>query len=261
MPVLLYHAITDHPGEQVAPFSVSPAEFERQVDAVLAAGYRCVPFTELLRLRAAGVPTDRIAVLTFDDGYADFATAALPVLTARKLVSTLYVTTGWLEGTAPREPGPSDRMLAWSQLPELEDAGVEIGAHSHSHPELDTLGAAALRDELRRPKERLEDALGHPVRSVAYPHGYSGPRVRRAAREAGYASGAAVRNVLHGAGDDPFAVPRLMLLRSTPPERFRAWLDGGAPVAGRRESWRTTGWRAYRRGRALLRRAPGSAYR
>lgn len=270
VPVLLYHAITSTPGEHVAPFSVTPAEFERQLDVLLAAGYRCVTFSDLLRRRrahrtglAGEVPSDgaRTAVITFDDGYADFATAALPALLARGLVSTLYVTTGWLTGATDSRPGPSDPMLAWSQLPELEAAGVEIGAHSHSHPQLDTLGAATLRDELRRPKDLLEDALGHEVPSVAYPHGYNGPRVRRAAAAAGYETGAAVRNALHRADDDDFAVPRLMLMRSTSPARFRSWLDGVDGTRGRvRSSLATTGWRAYRRGRAIVRRAPGSAY-
>ncbi|TYP87210.1 polysaccharide deacetylase [Blastococcus xanthinilyticus] len=262
MPVLLYHAVTDSPGRHVAPFSVSPAEFARQLDLVLDAGYRCVTAGELVRLRAERAAPGRLAVITFDDGYADFATAALPALRARSLVSTLYVTTGWLAGGGAREPGPSDPMLAWSQLPELEAAGVELGAHSHSHPQLDTLGRAALDEELRRPKQLLEDALGHEVPGMAYPHGYSGPRVRRATRAAGYGSGAAVRNALHRPDDDPFAVSRLMLMRGTTTEQFGAWLAGvdgrsGSPLAG----WATVGWRAYRRGRALVRRRPGSAYR
>jgi peptidoglycan/xylan/chitin deacetylase (PgdA/CDA1 family) len=254
----------------VAPFSVTPADFERQLDLLLEAGYRCVPFSELVRQRrfpvgapGGSAPSDgsRTAVVTFDDGYADFATAALPALRARGLAATMYVTTGWLEGSPHRSPGPADPMLSWAQLPELEAAGVEIGAHSHSHPQLDTLGATALRDELRRPKERLEDALGHVVPSVAYPHGYNGRRVRRAAAAAGYETGAAVRNALYRVDDDDFAVPRLMLMRSTSPAQFRSWLDGtDGTRGGSRESLATRGWRAYRRGRAIVRRAPGSAY-
>jgi peptidoglycan/xylan/chitin deacetylase (PgdA/CDA1 family) len=270
VPVLLYHAVSRSPGNQVAPFSVTPAEFGRHLDLLLEAGYRCVPFSDLVRLRRSPVPPpggappsggSRTAVLTFDDGYADFATAALPALQSRGLAATLYVTTGWLEGTPHRSPGPEDRMLSWDELPELEAAGVEIGAHSHSHPQLDTLGATDLRDELRRPKELLEDVLGHVVPSVAYPHGYNGRRVRRAAAAAGYESGAAVRNALYRADDDDFAVPRLMLMRSTPPARFRSWLEGlDGTRGGSRESLATMGWRAYRRGRAIVRRAPGNAY-
>jgi peptidoglycan/xylan/chitin deacetylase (PgdA/CDA1 family) len=201
-------------------------------------------------------------VITFDDGYADFARTALPALQARSLVATLYVTTGWIEdGKTAREPGPDDPMLSWSQLPELLSAGVELGAHSHTHPHMDTLGASALRDELRRPKELLEDALRRPVESFAYPHGYNGPRVRERTREAGYRSGAAVRNILHRPGEDLFAISRLTLTRTTTEAQFSSWLDGVDGTAGpRQESVATKGWRAYRRARAVLRRAPGSEW-
>ncbi|SFF51180.1 polysaccharide deacetylase family protein [Blastococcus tunisiensis] len=265
VPVLLYHAITDTPGRQIAPYSVSPAVFAEHLSLLVGAGFRCVPFGALMSGR--GGPDgwrgdERIAVITFDDGYADFATAALPALQARGLPSTLYVTTGWLAGSPVREPGPEDRMLAWGQLPELVEAGVELGAHSHSHPQLDTLGGGALRDELSTPRRLLEDALGRPVTTFAYPHGYHGPRVRRLTEEAGYASAAGVRNAVSRPGEHPFSVSRLMVTRDLTPARFSAWLEGrDGRRSTHREAPATTGWRAYRRARAVVRRRPGSDYR
>jgi peptidoglycan/xylan/chitin deacetylase (PgdA/CDA1 family) len=268
VPILLYHAVTDEPGDQIAPFTVSPAAFERQLDVLLGSGYRCITFGEYMRGAGTGAGAvdgtaqDRLAVLTFDDGFADFAEHALPAMVARGLPSTLYVTTGWLADAPHREPGPTDRMLAWAQLPELVEQGVELGAHSHSHPQMDTLPTAAVRDELRRPKEELEDALGTPVRSFAYPHGYHGPRVRRLAELAGYRSAAAVRNCLTSPRDDPFSVSRLTVLRTTSPAQFASWLTGtGEALGARPEALRTKGWRAYRRARAVVQRRPGSDFR
>ena len=261
VPVLLFHAVTDTPGAVAAPFACRPDDFDRHLDAVLAAGYRCVTFSELLRLQADGAPLDGLAVLTFDDGYADFASAALPRLSARSLVCTLYLTTGWLQGRGERPPGPTDPMLSFDQLPELIEQGVELGAHSHSHPQMDTLRSRQLQDELVRPKAILEDVLDRPVTSFAYPHGYNGPRVRRATRQAGYDSAAAVRNVLHLPDEDRYAVSRLTVTAHTRADDVSAWLAGveGRPPRGG-ESWKTRGWRAYRRGRALLTRRPGSDY-
>jgi peptidoglycan/xylan/chitin deacetylase (PgdA/CDA1 family) len=153
-------------------------------------------------------------------------------------------------------------MLSWSQLPELLDQDVELGAHSHSHPHMDTVPTRGVLDELRRPRELMEDALGRPVTTFAYPHGYHGPRVRRLTERAGYSSAAAVRNSLTAAGDHPFSVSRLTVLRSTSPTEYASWLTGRGPALGvGREALRTRGWRAYRRARAVARRRPGSDYR
>jgi peptidoglycan/xylan/chitin deacetylase (PgdA/CDA1 family) len=270
VPILLFHAVTTRPGSHIAPFTVSPDEFERHLDTVLDCGRTCVTFGDLTRDEqgSSGGPDDPLGgardsvVITFDDGYADFAESALPALAARSLPSTMFLTSGWLAGGPSREPGPTDPMLSWSQLPELLERGVELGAHSHSHPQMDTLTAAALSDELVRPKEQLEAALGQEVDLFAYPHGYNGPRVRRATRASGYRAAAAVRNALHQPGGDPFAVARLTVTRTTTAQDIATWLDGvGVEVAGRGDSLRTRGWRAYRRGRALVRGASGSDYR
>jgi peptidoglycan/xylan/chitin deacetylase (PgdA/CDA1 family) len=127
---------------------------------------------------------------------------------------------------------------------------------------MDTLREPQLRCELRQSKDRLEEALGEPVDTFAYPHGYNGPRVRRVTRESGFRVAAAVRNALHPVGEDPFAVSRLTVHSTTTAQEVAAWIAGrGAPVAGPQEALRTRGWRAYRRGRAILRGTPGSDYR
>ena len=92
----------------------------------------------------------RPVVLTFDDGFADFHDRALPLLARYGFTATVFVTTGWIADSgapdaAHRRPG---RMLSWSQIAEAAATGVEIGAHSHGHPELDLLAAESLRREL-----------------------------------------------------------------------------------------------------------------
>ena len=72
------------------------------------------------------------------------------------------------------------------EVAELARAGVEIGAHSVDHPDLEQLRYEEVVDQLRRSREVLEDLIGAPVRSMAYPYGRAGAQTTRAAAEAGY---------------------------------------------------------------------------
>lgn len=263
IPLLLYHSVARSPSPAIAGFSVSPERFARQLDAVVESGRTPLTVSQYAAGLAAGTLPERPLVITFDDGYADFAEHALPELATRSLRCTLYIATGFLEGRpdhrVPRQP--PDRMLAWSQLRELAAAGVEIGAHSHSHYQLDTLGAARAREEIVSSKGLLEEELGTEVSTFAYPHGYSSARVRSAVRAAGYRSAAAVKNAFSSEGDDLFALARLTVLSSSDEQRFTGWLQGvSAPQAPPRERVRTMVWRGYRRSRSLVTGRPGTEF-
>jgi peptidoglycan/xylan/chitin deacetylase (PgdA/CDA1 family) len=262
IPVLLYHSISDRPPPYVARFAVPPRDFEQHLELV-ATGDRTpltvAAFVDVLRGRTPLPP--RSLLITFDDGVADFADTALPALRRFGLPATLYVPTGLLRGSPQRVRLASvgDALLEWSQLAELDGAGVEIGAHSHTHPHLDTLGTRAARDEIERSKALLEDELGHRVRTFAYPNGYSSARVRRLVAAAGYDGACAVKHAFSSPSDDPLAIARLMLTSTTMVDDVRAWLDGGrARDAPRHDRAATRAWRVFRRARAIVRRRPGS---
>jgi GT2 family glycosyltransferase len=126
---------------------------------------------------------------------------------------------------------------------------------------MDTMSTKGIREELRLPKQLLEDALGQSVPLFAYPHGYSGPRVRRLTKEAGYTAAAGVRHMLSRPDDDRFAVSRLLVQDTTTAEEFSAWLQGrGARKQRRGDSMATRGWRTYRRGKAILQGRPVSVF-
>jgi peptidoglycan/xylan/chitin deacetylase (PgdA/CDA1 family) len=263
VPILLYHTVSDEPSPLMRPFTVTPTAFGRQLDAVVSSGVTVLPVSDFVRRRETGTLPSRPAVITFDDGFADFAEHALPALAERGLASVLYVTTGFLDGcpATPAQARPADATLHWSQLAELTATGVEIGAHSHTHPYLDTLPAAAAREEIVRSKALLEDELGRPVESFAYPNGYSSAAVRRLVREAGYRSACAVGNTLSSAGDDRFALARLTVRDTTTTAELARWLEGtGAPPPRTRERVSTRAWRAYRRTRAVAAGVPGSDF-
>lgn len=253
IPILLYHSVSTDPPRWIAPFAVTPAVFARQVDSIVGSGRNAITVSQLCAALAGQSPMPpRPVVITFDDGFADFADAAA-VLAQHHIPSTLYVTTGALRGSGPRSPElaiPPAPMLDWSQLVELESSNVEIGAHTHTHRQLDAMPTKEVADELRRSKHMLEDELGHQVQSFAYPHGFNCRRIRRVVATVGHTSACAVMDALSSPRDEPFSLARLTVRATTTPHQLAAWLDGrGARVAPYRERLRTKAFRMYRRAR------------
>lgn len=260
VPVFLYHSVSDDPPRWLAPLTVGPRTFVDHLDVIADSGLHVVPLRRLVAAMLGGPSLPpRSAVLTFDDGYADFASIVAPLLVARRLPATLYVTTGALGGHGRSSGGgvfPSAATLSWGQVRDLDGTCVEIGGHTRTHPQLDTLPAKSLREEVGDCKRELEDALGHSVVSFAYPHGYSSREVRALVREVGWTSAAAVRGpvgALSSCRDDPLWFARLMVRADIDRDRFGLWTRGdGASVTPFPEKLRTRGWRAYRRTRAAV---------
>ncbi|HEY0998913.1 MAG TPA: polysaccharide deacetylase family protein, partial [Streptosporangiaceae bacterium] len=126
----------------------------------------------------------------------------------------------------------------------------EIGAHSHTHRQMDLLSGNQLADELSRSRDLLAETLGHSIRSFAYPHGYWRSRVLRLVDAAGFDSSCAVGNSLCSAKDHPLALSRLMVRADTDTSVIAAWLDGsGARVLPPQHRLLAYGWRQYRRSR------------
>ncbi len=260
VPVLLYHSVSQDPPPWLAPFTVTPRAFTEQLTRIADSGRTVVPLHRLVAALRGGHPLpERPLVLTFDDGYADFYWTAAPALSERELPATLFVTTGAVHPPGGEAEGsllPDAPMLTWRQITTLDALGVEIGGHSRTHPQLDTLPGRRLCEEIGGCKRELEDILGHPVSAFAYPHGYSSPAVRRKVQKAGWSSACAVANAFSSQADDPLRIARLTVMADTPAERFQDWLDGlGAPLSPFPERLRTRGWRTYRRLRARLARS------
>lgn len=253
VPILLYHAITADPPAWIAEYAVTPAAFRAQLDAVVASGRQPLTVSQYIDGRSGTAPLPpRPVLITVDDGFADFADNALPALAERNLPCTLYVTTGACAGRPRQTVLPDAAMLRYADLPGLEAAGVEIGAHSHTHRQLDLLPGREVAQELSISRDLLAETLGHRIRSFAYPHGYWRPGVRRLAGAAGFDSACAVGNAWSSARDHRLAMSRLMVRADHDLASVTSWLDGpGARVLPGSHRVLAFGWRQYRRASQL----------
>jgi peptidoglycan/xylan/chitin deacetylase (PgdA/CDA1 family) len=242
--VLCYHSV--HPSNGIR--SATPALFERHL-GWLAEHCEVVPFRSIpdaMTVAARGKP---VVAITFDDGYEDNHRVALPILTRLGLPATIFVTTGLID----QEPAVIRRFakvwhaseddvrgMTWDQVEDARAAGVEIGAHTRTHPILRDLDDQRAEEEIGGSKRTIEDHLGVRVTSFAYPFGK--PREHLTGRtvdlvaQLGFRSAAAIRYRGVRPGDDPLCVPRFAVTED-PVDVLAAKVAGRLEVIGL--------WQAY----------------
>ncbi|MEU9441599.1 polysaccharide deacetylase family protein [Streptomyces sp. NPDC048304] len=256
VPILMYHSVATAPNDATRALSVAPEAFAEQMALIGDLGLTPVTTAGLAARWRSGRPLPaRPVLITFDDGYEGVHRHALPVLAKHGFPATLFVSTGWIRGTYDTGGG-LDTMLDWRQVRDLAATGVEIGGHSHTHPQLDQLDDAALRTELTRCTEIVADELGARPASFAYPYGYSDRRVREAVRAGGYAQALAVGNGLARRRQGPYALRRVTVRRSTGAEEFERLLHGRSIARTfARDRALTKGYALVRRARQVRRKA------
>nr|WP_168507691.1 polysaccharide deacetylase family protein [Streptomyces sp. S1D4-11]QIY94957.1 polysaccharide deacetylase family protein [Streptomyces sp. S1D4-11] len=256
VPILMYHSIAAAPNDATRELSVGPEAFAEQMALLGDQGFTPVDTAALAASWRSGGPLpERPVLITFDDGYEGVHRHGLPVLAKHGFASTLFVSTGWIKG-AYDTGGGLDAMLSWAQVRELAAEQVEIGGHSHTHPQLDQLSDDALRFEVLRCKEIIADELGTRPASFAYPYGYSSRRVRQVVRETGFAQSLAVGNGLARRRQGPYALQRVTVRRNTGIEEFERLVEGRAIARNFvRDRALTKGYAMVRRARQVRRKA------
>lgn len=235
--ILTYHGISD----RASPITVSPEVFAQHVHFLASGTVTVTPLADLLRRTDEEGPA---LAITFDDAFAHFEERAWPLLRDHGLPVTLYAVSGRAGGDnrwdGRHTPAiPTFPLCDWETLGRLAEEGVEIGAHSRSHPDLRQLPDEELREEIEGCAEEIASRLGKRPAHFAYPFGFSDGRVEAAAAAA-YRTAVTTELSLLRPGDGPHALPRLdafYLRRRGRLERFgsdpfarfvrgRAWLRG-----------------------------------
>jgi peptidoglycan/xylan/chitin deacetylase (PgdA/CDA1 family) len=189
MSILCYHTVDD---EFRSRLSLTPAQFDEHC-RWLAADRDVVPLdTAVSLLDARGrLPRGTVA-LTFDDGLEGVYRHVYPTLIRHGLPATVFMVTGTLTGDHPHvdwidgTPPGVLRTVSADQMQEMARDGIDFGSHSSRHLDLPSLEGAACEEDLRRSRVVMEELLGTPVGTLAYPRGRHSAEVRRAARRAGF---------------------------------------------------------------------------
>jgi len=222
--ILLYHAVGTRLRHDPYGISISTELFERHM--ALLAGIKDIRPVGLLDWRPASQGL-HVAV-TFDDGYRDNYTFALPILERFNLKATFYLVTGYIGSDRVFEwirdsKGMSDDVsvsrsefmpLNWDQVLEMERRGMEFGSHSHSHRSLSEIDPGIIAGELGESIRELEKHLSDGAYSFACPFGVwreAAEKLKELVQGSGY-SGAflgkwgALKKKAH-----PYDMPRLTI--------------------------------------------------
>lgn len=184
--ILGYHGIaTAGLLDDLSLLLVPPARFRRQLELMLAAGFRFVTLAQLVE-EGVGEPPPGFAVVTFDDGMRNNHSVALPILRELGIPATVFVTIDFIAGSSPWVGAGGDgAMLDEDELRALLREGWELGAHTMTHADLSELDYDHCRREIGQSRESLERSFGVTIKTLAYPFGRYGPAALAAARDSG----------------------------------------------------------------------------
>ncbi len=184
----MYHSISPPEGDHDA-LCTSPERFEAQMLYLKRRNLSGVSMRKLYLAMSAGDAGGLVGI-TFDDGYEDFLSAALPTLERLGFSATVFVVAGMLgkENTWEHRGGPRLplRLLDANGVREISERGIEVGSHTVTHPRLPGLDPETLVHEISDSRQRLGEIVGAPVEGFCYPYGNLDDPAIRAARRAGY---------------------------------------------------------------------------
>jgi len=237
IPILVYHQIAVAPpkGSPFRGLYVSPQAFARQMTWLKWLGYTGLSMGAL-QPYLLGERTGKVVGITFDDGYRNNLTHALPVLARHGFSSTCYAVSGLLGKTNIWDENigiPQTPLMDEGEIRQWVAGGQEIGSHTHRHVNLLETDEPGGREEMARGKTGLESVIGRPVEHFCYPYGHYKARHVELAREVGFTTATTTQRSRCHAGTDMLQLPRVPVLRSTTLPVF--WLKIATAYEDRRK--------------------------
>lgn len=219
IPILTFHQIDTAPSKG-APFRslyVSSTSFSRQMSMLKMLGYQGLSMTGLMPY-LRGDMVGRVVGITFDDGYLNNLTHALPVLAHHGFSSTCYAVSQRLGQT-----NEWDRDLGIAQTPLMDAAqlrqwiagGQEVGAHTRNHADLTQIDEVRCCQEILLGKSELEEATGTEVTQFCYPYGRYSAAHSAMVQNAGFLTATTTARSRCQLGEDWMQLPRVPVLRTT----------------------------------------------
>lgn len=234
--VLYYHRIDDEQHRSC----VRPQAFSAQMRHLRSEGYEILSLADLHRHIEGKVPfPERAVAVTFDDGFADNYYNAFPILQKESVPMTLFLTTAFI-GTHEL-PVLRDRSgippLNWEQVGEMARHGVDLGAHTLSHPNLTELDDPSLEGEIAGCRVQIKEHTGIETRWFCYPRGDFDERVRNVVQRSGYDLSCTTREGVVSLDTDPHTLRRTFIANDDSLRDFNHKLQGSFDLLHEASDW------------------------
>jgi peptidoglycan/xylan/chitin deacetylase (PgdA/CDA1 family) len=210
--ILMYHSI----GQSKEPWSeyiVPEKNFDRQMAWLSKKGYQVISLEQLISFRFEyRLPPGRSVIITFDDGYLDNREIAHRILRQYGFAATIFLVSQFVGKTNQWDRNGNlagKPLMSWEMIRQMAQDGCRFGAHSRSHPYLTELAEDQIQNEVEGSRCDLQDKIGQPISTFAYPHGKYCQEVMSAVEQAGYSAACSSDSGVN----DP-AVPDLALRRA-----------------------------------------------
>jgi peptidoglycan/xylan/chitin deacetylase (PgdA/CDA1 family)/predicted TPR repeat methyltransferase len=223
IPVLCYHRVAVDGPADLADYRVTPAEFGDQMRLLRRYGYHAITAETLAQHLATAKPfRGRPVLITFDDGYQDFADSAWPILRKHDFTAQVFIVTDKVAGQSDWDAqyGPTAPLMDWPTIQRLHAEGCLFGSHLATHRSAETLTPDELLREAAGSNAALEARLGEPVRAIAAPFGIYDDRLSYILELCGYKIAFTTEEKIATVYDDALSMPRIEVLGGTDLQTF-----------------------------------------
>jgi peptidoglycan/xylan/chitin deacetylase (PgdA/CDA1 family) len=219
VPILNYHKvdILNH------ALSVSPQEFEEQMEYLYKNGYHTITPDQLMAYLKSGKPLpNKPIMITFDDGYLDNYTNAYPIMKKYDFTATIFIITNLI--------GQDNRFMTWDQIKEMQHNGMVFGSHTANHKSLTSLAKEEVMNELSESRDEMTRKLGKRPKYFAYPTGTYNTEIEEMVRAAGYKAAFTIEYGQVGADSNVYLLQRIPIFKGQ--KTFRSFFIrlNGAPI-------------------------------
>ena len=220
VPVIMYHRVINNAeNEGVYGTYIYEDMFKKHLQYLKDKNYTVITFKDLDKIgwRNRFEKGKKYIILTFDDGYKDNYDLAFPILKEFNFKATIFLMGSLTYNEWDVKAGGERKfsLMSVEMIKEMQDYGIEFGAHTFNHPKINTLSNEEIEHQIVDVKKPLEEKIGKEIITFAYPYGILNDYAKEMAKKAGYTFALATDSGSVCLSDDLYQIRRIAIFPNT----------------------------------------------